>query len=158
MHYSRLNFVAVVLVCLTVGSAEGQSLGRWRMPSTPAQFFGLGYGPGHHAPMVRMPCCTPMSVQRLDIVHSYGCQSPGCSGSYGYGGVAQSGTYGSVPVSLPYYAGNGMVLPVPGDDAYSRSHHLLPTTAHPLVPRVPPANIPVAPSEPTAVPLSTPVN
>jgi len=39
MHYSRLNFVAVVLVCLTVGLAEGQSLGRWRMPSTPAQFL-----------------------------------------------------------------------------------------------------------------------
>jgi len=98
MPNCRLNCVAVVLVCLAVGSAEGQSLGRWRLPSTPAQFFGCGFGPGHHAPIVRMPCSIPMSVKRLEFVRpsvdqGY-CEYAGC-------------------VDQPYYGGSSGVQPMP---------------------------------------------
>ena len=55
MHSCRLHTAAVLLACLLCGAAEGQSFGRWRVPSTPAQFFGYCYGPGHQVPMVRLP-------------------------------------------------------------------------------------------------------
>lgn len=68
MRLCQLNCVAILLACSFAGIAEGNSFGRWRLPSTTAQFFGCGYGPGHHAPMVRMPRCDPMDVQRLTFV------------------------------------------------------------------------------------------
>ncbi len=76
MHVYRLNCIALFWVCLFLGTAQGQSLGRWRMPSTPAQFFGYGYGPGHHAPMVRMPCQRPAYVNRTVVVPT--CRQPYC--------------------------------------------------------------------------------
>jgi hypothetical protein len=58
-----LSFAAAVL--LLSSEAWGWSSGRWNMPSTPAQYFGYGYGPGHQAPMLRMPCCQPMEGPRI---------------------------------------------------------------------------------------------
>jgi len=120
MQYCRLNCLAVVLVCLTAGVSEGQSLGRWRMPSTPAQFFGCGYGPGHHAPMIRMPCCKPMSVQRIEVVHGQGCQGACGVGCANQGGMCAGSPY--VPQATngpqayyapqPIYGGNRMTQPV----------------------------------------------
>ncbi|NOY43150.1 MAG: hypothetical protein GXP26_15125 [Planctomycetes bacterium] len=37
------------------------------MPSTTAQFFGFCYGPGHHAPMVRVPNYRPIHTQRFEF-------------------------------------------------------------------------------------------
>lgn len=58
-----LTFAAAV--SLLSSEARGWSCGRWNMPSTPAQYFGYGYGPGHHAPMLRMPCCQPYDGPRV---------------------------------------------------------------------------------------------
>lgn len=55
----------LIVACLLDGVATGQSIGRWRMPSTPAQFFGYGVGPGHHAPIVRAPAYHPPRVRRI---------------------------------------------------------------------------------------------
>jgi len=57
----------LIVACLLAGVAEGQSIGRWRLPSTPAQYFGCGVGPGHHAPMVRAPRYQPPRMQRITI-------------------------------------------------------------------------------------------
>lgn len=66
--------VAVVLAAWTFSSAAwAQSMGRWNVPSTPAQFFGYGYGPGHQAPIVRAPGYQPLRVPRLAVVPA-GCQ------------------------------------------------------------------------------------
>jgi len=124
MHYCRLSCLAVVLVGLTAGVSEGQSMGRWRMPSTPAQFFGCGYGPGHHAPMVRMPCCTPMSVQRLNFVPCQGCQG-GC----GVGCANQGGMYsGAQPAPQPYHVPQNFYAPQP---TYGGNHMMQPAQACP---------------------------
>jgi len=120
MQNCRLICLAVVLVCLTAGVSEGQSLGRWRMPSTPAQFFGCGYGPGHHAPIVRMPCCTPMSVQRLNFVPCQGCQGGGGVGCANQGGMCCGAQLAPQPYNVPQtfyapqpaYSGNHMMQPM----------------------------------------------
>jgi len=138
MSICRLNYVAVVLVCLTVGTAEGQSLGIWRLPSTPAQFFGFGYGPGRHAPMVRMPCHTPMSVQRLEIVHpqvGQGYCEVGCAGQ-------------------PYYGGRSMVQPMQSWPT-NTSQNLFSAPTKAITPMAPQPD----PDEPrTGEPLPTPEN
>jgi hypothetical protein len=42
-----------IAYCLLSSVASGFGCNHWDMPSTSAQCFGYGYGPGHHAPMVR---------------------------------------------------------------------------------------------------------
>lgn len=75
MRIYLLFSAAALLVCLSSGICEGQSIGRWRLPSTPAQYCGYGYGPGHHVPMIRKPHCQPLYVPRLAV-------APGrCSGA-----------------------------------------------------------------------------
>jgi len=153
MDYYRLNYLAVVLVCLTVGTAEGQSLGRWRMPSTPAQFFGYGYGPGHHAPMVRMPSCTPQSVQRLDVVYPRSCQ-----GHSGCGSAAQPCAYRIAPAPQPFYGGEGAVMQPLQSCPCNYSHDLFSAPANPVAPTAQPLEFPAVPSEPTTELLTTPEN
>lgn len=53
---------------LSVHAAAAQSMGYMRMPSTLPQYFGFGYGAGHHAPIVRTPLKRPDRVQRVMIV------------------------------------------------------------------------------------------
>jgi hypothetical protein len=68
----RLSVLAaIVAVGLTINDAQAQSFGHYHMPSTLPQFCGLGYGPGHHAPMIRPGHCDPLRVQRY--VHVPGC-------------------------------------------------------------------------------------
>ncbi|HEX6961419.1 MAG TPA: hypothetical protein VF175_06095 [Lacipirellula sp.] len=45
-------------------STLAASLGRASMPSTIAQYFGYGYGAGHHAPIVRTPGMHPDHAPR----------------------------------------------------------------------------------------------
>ncbi len=132
MHLSRLFCIAVFLGGLTATGAQsfgqsfGQSLGRWRMPSTPAQFFGYGYGPGHHAPMIRMPDCQPMTVQRLEFA------SPGCQ-SCQPGGYSVGCVNGFFPT-----AGTGSTYsPAPRfyfSDVPAASEHTSPKTAEEILP------------------------
>ncbi|NOY30839.1 MAG: hypothetical protein GXP28_11920 [Planctomycetes bacterium] len=133
MSICRLNYVAVVLVCLTVGTAEGQSRGRWRLPSTPAQFFGYGHGPGHHAPMVRMPCCTPMSVQRLEFVRP--------QVGHGYCGVGCA--------DQPYYGGRSMEQPMQSWPT-NTSQNLFSAPTQPITPMAPQPDPADTPDEPRA--------
>lgn len=71
MRYNRIFCAAVLLACGLCSGAEGQSFGRWRVPSTPAQFFGCCHGPGHHAPMIRTPHCQPLYVPRLTMLPAH---------------------------------------------------------------------------------------
>ena len=85
MRYYWYLLSIAAAVCLLSSEARGWSSGRWNMPSTPAQYFGYGYGPGHHAPMLRMPCCQPTQGPR--VVFTPDCPPSCCysCGVYGCG-------------------------------------------------------------------------
>ena len=80
---SRMFFAcAIPSVCATLvaillaGGASAQSFGHYHLPSTLPQFCGLGYGAGHHAPMIRPgKCCEPLRIERY--VHVPGCGACG---------------------------------------------------------------------------------
>lgn len=106
MQCCRITFAAILLIALCSETACAQSFGRWHMPSTTAQFFGFCYGPGHHAPMVRVPHYQPMHTQRFEFqpascqqcarpaqhlawtaspnasYQNGGCSGPGCLGNH----------------------------------------------------------------------------
>ncbi len=67
MSLYRLG-LSTLLLCALANLAQGQSFGRWHVPSTPGQFFGCGNSAGHHAPLVRMPGGKPLYVPRLAFV------------------------------------------------------------------------------------------
>jgi len=67
MPICRLS-LTLFMVCATANLAQGQSFGRWGMPSTLGQFFGCGNSAGHHAPLIRMPGAKPLHVRRLAII------------------------------------------------------------------------------------------
>jgi hypothetical protein len=88
----RLSILAaLVVIGLSANEVQAQSFGHYHMPSTLPQFCGLGYGPGHHAPMIRPKDCDPLRVQRyvrvpgcgpcepLPVQCFYGCNSGGYS-------------------------------------------------------------------------------
>jgi hypothetical protein len=77
MRICWLSWTLALAAWLPPGEAWGWSAGRWNMPSTPAQYWGYGYGPGHHAPMLRMPCCRPPCLPRLEFTSD--CPVPLCS-------------------------------------------------------------------------------
>lgn len=58
----------ILFCCACAEAAQGQSFGRWDVPSTPCQFFGFGNSAGHHAPMVRTLGGRPTYVPRLAFV------------------------------------------------------------------------------------------
>jgi len=68
----RLNLVsqclALLLACWCIDAARAQAYGPWRIPSTSAQFFGYGFGAGHHAPIVRTLGGCPPRVARMVFV------------------------------------------------------------------------------------------
>lgn len=82
MNLHRHIYGAVFLALLLAYDSSAQSIGYWHLPSTQAQYCGLGCGPGHHVPMIRTHGCTPLRVPRC--VHARGCLS---------GGLAYCGTY-----------------------------------------------------------------
>lgn len=73
MQCCRLLLIAILLTVLSPLAASAQSFGPWHIPSTCAQFFGCRYGPGHHAPMVRVPGYHPAHSQRF-VYQSAPCQ------------------------------------------------------------------------------------
>jgi hypothetical protein len=74
MPCRKLLVGAVLVGSLMAGEASAQSLGYWALPSTTPQYFGFGYGPGHHAPIIRAHGCRPDDGPRR--VRVWGC--PGC--------------------------------------------------------------------------------
>ncbi|MCA9259873.1 MAG: hypothetical protein KDA61_11765, partial [Planctomycetales bacterium] len=73
MSVSRTNrFSCIALLCLgtfasvaaTAHAYPGQSVGRWRMPTTWPQWWGYGVSGGYHAPMVHYPLYQPPAVPR----------------------------------------------------------------------------------------------
>jgi hypothetical protein len=95
----RLRILAAVAAMGLVGSvdvpgAAAQAVGFFHMPSTVGQYFGYGYGPGHHAPMVctaaqrpdrmqRMayapPCAMPLGPMAYEPIGCYGGACPSCA-------------------------------------------------------------------------------
>jgi hypothetical protein len=71
MTLRLLVLTTLVVKGLFTIEVQAQSFGHYHMPSTLPQFCGLGYGPGHHAPMIRPKDCDPLRVQRYVRV-------PGC--------------------------------------------------------------------------------
>lgn len=84
-----LSFGFILLANPLADQISAQSLGHYHLPSTLPQFCGLGYGAGHHAPMIRPTDCHPPRQQRYVRV-------PGC------------GTCGALPLeSFPTCGGKG---------------------------------------------------
>jgi hypothetical protein len=72
---------AVMLAALASGRpAAAQSLGCLALPSTVPQFFGYGYGAGHHVPIVRTPRQQPPRMQRRAMAPA--CYGPLCPQPY----------------------------------------------------------------------------
>jgi hypothetical protein len=102
-------------------AARAQSFGCMRMPSTLGQYFGYGYGAGHHAPIVRTPGVRPERVQRMTIspracgplgpapYEMIGCYGGSCQGGCEYG----SGPYLGAPAGMQPAA--PMMVPVPAN-------------------------------------------
>ena len=101
MARNRISLFALVnalifAIVLAAAPADAQSIGFARMPSTVSQYFGCGYGAGHHAPIVYTPGQLPDRMDRHQRVPAYwGQMSPtayapiGC----GSGGCCTTGTY-----------------------------------------------------------------
>ncbi|QDU55623.1 hypothetical protein [Aeoliella mucimassa] len=51
----RITTAAVVLLAAGAYCGSAHAAGYWNVPSTPYQFVGTGFGPGHHAPMMIGP-------------------------------------------------------------------------------------------------------
>ena len=51
--YGFTVLLAALLLGISVSEAQGASVGRWHVPGTCAQWWGCGFGAGHHAPMIR---------------------------------------------------------------------------------------------------------
>jgi hypothetical protein len=90
------RLVRTAVICGAIGAAlviaptgRAQSIGCMRMPSTIGQFFGYGYGAGHHAPIVRTPGMHPERVQRRAI-------SPAACGPLGPAPYEMMGCYDGV--------------------------------------------------------------
>ena len=108
--------------CLAIGSAMtpletavGQSIGCARMPSTIGQYFGYGYGAGHHAPIVRTPGYRPERVARLTVVRP--AEGALYAAPYGPGGCQHGQCHGSGTIDGGF--GYGPMQPrVPGPEYY----------------------------------------
>lgn len=105
-----LEFALVALLALSfmpsVSLAKGTGL--WRLPSSTAQYFGYGYGPGHHAPMIRSPGYQPPQVQRLKFIPAK--QGPFCP----TGHCQMASGYQSLPIQADLWALDAMSAPMHG--------------------------------------------
>lgn len=105
-----LEFALVALLTLSfmpsVSLAKGTGL--WRLPSSTAQYFGYGYGPGHHAPMIRSPGYQPPQVQRLKFIPAK--QGPFCNAGH----CQMTGGYHSLPIQADLWALDAMSAPMHG--------------------------------------------
>jgi hypothetical protein len=95
------------------GQASAQSLGFMALPSTVPQFFGFGYGAGHHTSIVRTPAQQPPRMDRC-------MKAPACYGPLYPEPYAPIGCYGGAchgpNAGMPCAA-----APAPGTVPISRS-------------------------------------
>jgi hypothetical protein len=92
MTSRMLSICAVILAISISGEAVAQSFGHYHLPSTLPQFCGLGYGAGHHAPMIRPgKCCEPLRIERY--VHVPGCGAFGAMPMQGFAGCSSPGCH-----------------------------------------------------------------
>jgi hypothetical protein len=110
---------AAVLIAPT----SAASLGRASMPNTVAQYFGYGYGAGHHAPIVRTPGMHPERVPRNVRVPRYAgplypapYEAVRCYGEACYGGVEPVPAYppANAPTPADAIVPTPAVAPSPG--------------------------------------------
>jgi hypothetical protein len=141
--------------------ASAQSTGWMAVPSTTAQFFGYGYGAGHHAPIVRTPAQAPLRMDRRTWLPAcYGTLAPA---AYATPGCWCGGCYGGLPATMapaapgepsspaaepvppnPEPAPDTTPAPAPGDEPHPTPPGDEPTPLPPIV-DVPPEP-PAAPS------------
>lgn len=80
--------VTIAAGVLCGSSAMGQSLGLMKLPSSVPQYLSVGYGPGRHAPLVKVPGQEPPRVPKHTISPGYSPQAPYAPitcGGYGSG-------------------------------------------------------------------------
>lgn len=114
--------LAAMVVAATAGrEAAAQSIGCMRLPSTVGQYFGYGYGAGHHAPIVRTPHQEPQRIARRTFAPPWcgplqplpyepaGCYGPaGCAGAgTAYGGGWQAGPPLGAAAGMPASVARG---------------------------------------------------
>lgn len=103
IHFAA-SLVIVAAALSTTHEAAAWFPGFPPMPSTRAQWWGYGYGPGHHAPMLHTPGAAPAGGPRN--IHDHG----GCALTYPapyapigcYGGAC--GPAGPASYSHPEFA------------------------------------------------------
>lgn len=123
MGHRRWNLKLMAALALGVvdmgGTASAQGIGFANMPSTVPQYFGCGYGAGHHAPMVRTPAQQPPRMdRRVRVAARCGPLGPApyasldCYGGCYGGGCAPQATFNP---GVPYQSGvqAPAVLPAP---------------------------------------------
>jgi hypothetical protein len=101
-----LMALALAAIAATLGNAEAQSLGCFEMPSRVTQYFGYGYGAGHHVPIARTPGPGPGRIP-LNVTLPATCGGPyvapyqpvGCYGEACYGGRPQLEPTPMMPMS-----------------------------------------------------------
>ncbi|QDT01169.1 hypothetical protein [Adhaeretor mobilis] len=154
MSQKRSIQLALVVVTLSIGclssGAIAKGTGLWRLPSSTAQYFGCGNGPGHHAPMIRSPGYQPPQVQRLKFIPAK--QGPFCKA----GTCGVTAGFQSMPAEADIWSPDNLngafrqgppqqVLPQRGNPQHAQSQmpmHLqpqfapqrMPMQAHPRVP------------------------
>lgn len=69
MNGLRLSAI-LLLACACGSNLQAQDCGLWNVPGNTGQFFGHGFGAGHHAPMVRAPGRHPHHVPRVAVDHT----------------------------------------------------------------------------------------
>lgn len=89
-----------VAIC---AAASAQGIGCANMPSTVPQYFGFGYGAGHHAPIVRTPAQQPPRMdRRVRVAARCGPLAPAPYAPLGcYGGCFG----GEFAPQMPHYPG-----------------------------------------------------
>lgn len=136
----RLASVAAILVFMAT-TTPALAIGYWNVPGNSCQWWGCGWGAGHHACLMLGPssCSDAFNHREVRLPHSP--RPPYCyngCGAYNY-------DFRQVPAIAPA--------------VYEQSpHEIMPVTAPQLVPETLPELAPVAPAdaEPPADPLPTP--
>lgn len=158
MHGFRLSAIFLAAsACMQ--SAQAQDCGLWNVPGNTGQFFGHGFGAGHHAPMVRAPRRHPHHVPRVAVDLSRTRRSAGYPIRHGHTGYqmpasCQSGACATY--ALPVHHSVHQMAP---PSRRVQPMGMTPTTPMPGAPAATPPAVPMIPppSRPTKQePLPTP--
>lgn len=122
-------WLAATFLVIGLGQSPLVGSGCHDVPSDPAQFFGYGYGPGYHAPIVKAPCHRPPRMARYISAPCYPAAPFGPACTVAPGCLAPSG---ACPSCRPAAPSPTLADPAPQEEQ--------PTPAvPPQVPGTPPA-------------------